>query len=423
MKVYRKVDAFRGDAALSSWIYRITFNTAMSRLRTQPPGARADRSATARSRPRRRRQPSARTPRQPADWSRMPDEALLRLQLREAVTAAIEELPEIYRAPVVLRDIEGLTTEEASSRLRVKDQTLKSRLHRGRLMLRRAAAVVHQRPDAASADAGVFLDRPVQAGTSRRRAGRIRPVAASATRSPAAARISPRTRAVGPRRDARGELQRQRGHARGAGRVDLVPVVAGPVIVGVEAGEEVDRGDAVAAGSWSRRCVPRPALRARPRQCPLPLQLQASRPRATAPSRGRCVWTLPFDRPDHVEVEHRDGLVQRDRRVAGVVRGAEQAAFLAGKRDEHQRARKARAIGGGRLRHLDDGRRARRVVVGAVVDLAGALGTSPRTGRRGRHGRSARRSPPPRRRASASLPGRIPTTLRTVRRLRARSSV
>ena len=66
----------------------------------------------------------------------MPDEELLRLQLREAVAAAIEELPEIYRAPVVLRDIEGLTTEEASRRLKVKDQTLKSRLHRGRLMLR-----------------------------------------------------------------------------------------------------------------------------------------------------------------------------------------------------------------------------------------------------------------------------------------------
>src|SRR5437762_10626022 len=33
LKVYRKIDAFRGDAALSSWIYRITFNTAMSRLR------------------------------------------------------------------------------------------------------------------------------------------------------------------------------------------------------------------------------------------------------------------------------------------------------------------------------------------------------------------------------------------------------
>ena len=66
----------------------------------------------------------------------MPDEALLRTQLRRAVATAIEELPEIYRVPVVLRDIEGLTTEEASTRLHVKDQTLKSRLHRGRLMLR-----------------------------------------------------------------------------------------------------------------------------------------------------------------------------------------------------------------------------------------------------------------------------------------------
>jgi RNA polymerase sigma-70 factor (ECF subfamily) len=41
---------------------------------------------------------------------------------------------------VILRDFEGLTTEEASSRLRVKDQTLKSRLHRGRLMLRERLA-------------------------------------------------------------------------------------------------------------------------------------------------------------------------------------------------------------------------------------------------------------------------------------------
>jgi RNA polymerase sigma-70 factor (ECF subfamily) len=61
---------------------------------------------------------------------------MLRDQLRRAVAEAIRELPEIYREPVVLRDIEGLSTEEASSRLKLKDQTLKSRLHRGRLMLR-----------------------------------------------------------------------------------------------------------------------------------------------------------------------------------------------------------------------------------------------------------------------------------------------
>ena len=135
MKVYRKVGAFRGDAALSSWIYRITFNTAMSKLRNTRLARQADQereralaAAAADDRPR--------VPRQTPDWSHMPDEELLKTQLREAVAQAIRELPEIYRAPVVLRDIQGLTTEEASSRLKLKDQTLKSRLHRGRLMLR-----------------------------------------------------------------------------------------------------------------------------------------------------------------------------------------------------------------------------------------------------------------------------------------------
>ena len=135
LKVYQKIDAFRGDAALSSWIYRITFNTAMSRLRSTRLARAADQeheralAAGSDERP-------EKSFRQQADWSRMPDESVLRAQLREAVAEAIEELPEIYRAPVVLRDIQGLTTEEASSRLNVKDQTLKSRLHRGRLMLR-----------------------------------------------------------------------------------------------------------------------------------------------------------------------------------------------------------------------------------------------------------------------------------------------
>ncbi len=48
----------------------------------------------------------------------------------------MKDLPEIYRTPIVLRDIQGLSTEEASKVLNVKTQTLKSRLHRGRLILR-----------------------------------------------------------------------------------------------------------------------------------------------------------------------------------------------------------------------------------------------------------------------------------------------
>ena len=132
LKVHQKIGLFRGDAALSSWIYRITFNTAMSRLRT----SKLERAAQHRERTRDDQDEGRQTSMQPADWSHMPDEELLRAQLRRAVMAAIQDLPEIYREPVVLRDIEGLSTEEASTRLHVKDQTLKSRLHRGRLLLR-----------------------------------------------------------------------------------------------------------------------------------------------------------------------------------------------------------------------------------------------------------------------------------------------
>lgn len=137
LKVRDKIDAFRGDAALSSWIYRITFNTAMSRLRStrsarfhevsdEPLGTSDDGS-----------------PRQfePADWSNLGDDAVHRAELRDALRMAVAELPAIYRAPVILRDLRGLSTEEASRRLNVKDQTLKSRLHRGRLILRERLAV------------------------------------------------------------------------------------------------------------------------------------------------------------------------------------------------------------------------------------------------------------------------------------------
>src|SRR5439155_13194479 len=75
MKVYRKIDAFRGDAALSSWIYRITFNTAMSRLRT----ARLNRQSDA---------PyvdvdggsTERREQDPPDWSSLADDQVMRAE-------------------------------------------------------------------------------------------------------------------------------------------------------------------------------------------------------------------------------------------------------------------------------------------------------------------------------------------------------
>ena len=149
-KVYRKVGEFRGDAALSSWIYRITFNAAMSRLRTaqyQRTQAEERREAANDS-----AAGEAARPSEVADWSDLADERVLRSQLRQRVMRAILALPAIYRAPVMLRDIQGMSTEEASAMLRVKDQTLKSRLHRGRLILRKQLA------DFAG---GLTLHRPV----------------------------------------------------------------------------------------------------------------------------------------------------------------------------------------------------------------------------------------------------------------------
>ena len=129
--------AISKDAALSSWIYRITFNAAMSRVRTAQfqrsqeddrQMASDDNESSSTSQP------------DIADWSNMADERVLRSQLRRRVLRAILALPVIYRAPVMLRDIQGMSTEEASAMLRVKDQTLKSRLHRGRLILRKQLA-------------------------------------------------------------------------------------------------------------------------------------------------------------------------------------------------------------------------------------------------------------------------------------------
>jgi RNA polymerase sigma-70 factor (ECF subfamily) len=134
-KVFRSVGTFRGDAALSSWIYRITFNTAMSRLRT----ARHQR-AQGESRTGAGVESDSNESRRSADWSRMADEHVFRGEMRRRVARAVRELPPLYRAPVVLRDFQGLSTEQASRVLRVPDQTLKSRLHRGRLILRRELA-------------------------------------------------------------------------------------------------------------------------------------------------------------------------------------------------------------------------------------------------------------------------------------------
>src|SRR4026208_1843621 len=102
-KVYRNIGAFRGDAALSSWIYRITFNAAMSRVRTasyqriQEEERHAKRSDDA--------LPAPAAPREAADWSNMSDERVLRAQLRRRARAAHPATPGVAPPPARRRTL------------------------------------------------------------------------------------------------------------------------------------------------------------------------------------------------------------------------------------------------------------------------------------------------------------------------------
>ena len=134
LQVTRKIDGFRGDAALTSWLHRIAFNKSVSMLRRSTADRRIEVSLDG---------PRSRSPQGQghsrvdiADWSTLADDALYRSEMRIGLARALARLPRIYRVPVLLRDVMGLSTNEASAALQVRPQTLKSRLRRGRLRLR-----------------------------------------------------------------------------------------------------------------------------------------------------------------------------------------------------------------------------------------------------------------------------------------------
>ena len=72
------------------------------------------------------------------DWSDAPELRAEQSDLRAALEAAVRSLPADYRAPLVLRDVEGLSTTEAAEVMELGEAAFKSRLHRARLAVRRA---------------------------------------------------------------------------------------------------------------------------------------------------------------------------------------------------------------------------------------------------------------------------------------------
>ena len=128
--VVRRIDTFRGDAALGSWLYRITANCAYTKLRVRRARHHASSfdevSATVDEDP-----PSVH------DWSAKVEDPALQVELRRVLTVALDTLPEDHRAIVVLRDVEGLSPEEVSQITGLSIPAVKTRTHRARLVLRK----------------------------------------------------------------------------------------------------------------------------------------------------------------------------------------------------------------------------------------------------------------------------------------------
>jgi len=128
LRGWRSIGRFRGDARFFTWLYRIGVNEAKRILDRR---AGADVVMSTEDRP----------VDQVADDAPQVDLQAEDAELRALLEQAIRRLPDKYRAAVVLRDVEGLSTAEAAEVLGLREATFKSRLHRGRMALR--AAVAH----------------------------------------------------------------------------------------------------------------------------------------------------------------------------------------------------------------------------------------------------------------------------------------
>lgn len=126
VSAFAHLDQFRGTARWSTWLCRIAYNEALARVRQSrrfvsidavSEGTMTDRAKTS-----------------PAD----PERAASDRELARAVETAVDELPDIYRTVIALRQIEGLSVAETAAVLDVAEEVVKTRLHRARALLRPA---------------------------------------------------------------------------------------------------------------------------------------------------------------------------------------------------------------------------------------------------------------------------------------------
>jgi RNA polymerase sigma-70 factor (ECF subfamily) len=130
LRAWRSIDTFEHRSRFFTWLYRIGINEAKRRYERRPPaevvGSIDD-------------SPIEQAP----DWSEAPEFQAEQGQLRGVLEDAVRALPLDYRAPLILRDVEGLSTQEAAEVMGLGEAAFKSRLHRARLAVRRAVDEHH----------------------------------------------------------------------------------------------------------------------------------------------------------------------------------------------------------------------------------------------------------------------------------------
>jgi RNA polymerase sigma-70 factor (ECF subfamily) len=131
ISAFRARAQFAGDARISTWLHRIAVNAALTRLRSRQ---RKAEDALDDLLP--QFQPNGHYAEKLVAWNEPADVRVSRRETSDLVRRAIEDLPDSYRTVLMLRDIEGLSTEEAAQMLQITTNAVKLRLHRARLALR-----------------------------------------------------------------------------------------------------------------------------------------------------------------------------------------------------------------------------------------------------------------------------------------------
>jgi len=129
VRAFTHLDEFRGDSSLSTWLSRIAMNEALGRLRRQRPGVEYSSL------------PQGTLEAQIIQFPLMsvaddPEKSMAQREIQHVVEGAIDELPEPFRIVFITRVVEGMNVEETAEILDLKPETVKTRLHRARGMLR-----------------------------------------------------------------------------------------------------------------------------------------------------------------------------------------------------------------------------------------------------------------------------------------------